>query len=413
MIESTQILKLLPNIDCGLCSNPSCATLARKISRNTQDAKDCPLVRKDNLKRINQLIGDSEPDQMKNQHDSNEYYDEEIVEIQPCAEYGRVTLEAHLPRPENSAFDLFDSCEMCLSFNNIQSLTNVKCSLEMGYGLAQSEERRIHVFKTGKIMIRRAKDRTDAVNTLKLISYSLGPSIICSCGNSLTDCLSGGCEECCTDIGYGLKWLYSSHEYTMTPAAELLRSRFESFKGKSPKQPEKNQLHIFKEAWDRLKSTINTLEELDKLIKANKFGEIETYRENLYDDIKEISKSSNEYLISDLEIKPPAEALLFLGICRNLRRIVDGFLSLKDSQNNEEVQKLYPAVSSIVIDGLRSFISCDEKQAAKVEDDFSEFSNKLRSELEAQNYPVEMVNLYKLAINGTYTARILNIKVPV
>jgi hypothetical protein len=401
MLDSNQILKLLPNLDCGLCSNPSCATLSRKISRQVQKVEDCPLMTKDNTKRVQKLLESAEPEPQMTKFETNEYYDEEIIEIQPCAEYGRVTLEAHLPRPQESMFDLFDSCDMCLSFSDIKSLTNVKCSLDMGYGLAQSDERRIHVFKTGKIMIRRAKDRADAVSTLKLISYSLGPAIICSCGNSLADCLSGGCVDCTKNVGSGLKWLFSSFEYTEKSTAEILKPVFGRYSeliddslesenldsiidGLTLQSPEDK---ILLKAYVSLKILIRNLEKLDKILVENKKADFESLRDPLYDNLRDISKYSNEYLVNDLESKPSSEALILLGLCRNLRRMVDGFLSLKDPIKDEDVNGAYSEIRSMIFTSLNAFINCDATGAGAVEDEFVDFQLRWQDKLKKNSYP--------------------------
>jgi ArsR family metal-binding transcriptional regulator len=418
MLDANQILKLLPNIDCGLCRNPSCATLARKISRDIQAVEECPLITPENQNRIHQLIDSNIPKPENKTESVNGYYDEEILEITPCAEYGRVTLEAHLTRPNNSVFDLFDSCDMCLSFSNIKSLENVKCSLEMGYGLAEKDDRRIHVFKTGKIMIRRAMDRTDAMNTMKLITSSLGPSIICSCGNSLADCLSGGCEDCYSSIDDGQRWLFGSHEYSVKPAGELLKPIFEHFKvhqdkSEIPPYGKEEDMKLLALAWQTLNRLTQNLVALDSFVKANKFEELESYRDTLYENLREVSKYSNQLLVKELDHKPNTEALIFLGLIKNLRRIIDAFLSFKDKPKTPDWSQFYPVASSILFDGIKSFYFNDDTLAEAVRENFNKNVSNWQEVLKAKNYPLDLVNLYKIAINGYNISRIMKIPVAV
>lgn len=428
MLDSNQILKLLPNIDCGLCNNPSCASLARKISRNRQEIGDCPLVKKDNLKRVSQLVRDSEPVKSGSSKNMEEYYEDEIIEIQPCAEYGRVTLEAHLIRPENSIFDLFDSCDMCQSFSNISSLENVKCSLEMGYGLAEKDERRIHVFKTGKIMIRRATDRADAFRTLKLVSYSLGPSIICSCGNTLADCLGGGCTDCSEDLNSGLSWLFSNFKPGVKPVSELFSSIIEKINlnqengrsaGSAGNIPEaksdkiNDDMHHFRLAWSSLNRSLEHFKIIDDLVKNNEFGEFESHRDSLIEELREITKYCNEHLVFDLDLPPRTESLVILGICRNLRRLIDSYISLTEFDFGVDWMDRYNIASSFIFKGFSAFISCDEKSAASIEIESKGFLDKLQSEMVSENFPMEKVYLYKIAKNGYFISRMIRMPVTV
>ncbi|UCD92296.1 MAG: hypothetical protein JSV43_08805, partial [Methanobacteriota archaeon] len=120
-------------------------------------------------------------------------------QIHPCTEEGYVTIEAKLylgspfGRPGE---DFFDTKQMCSSLRRISFLDSLRCSEEMGYALAEWEGKRIHVFKGGKIIIRRAEDEEDARKTLDIIGRTLWGTIPCSCGKPLIYCSSGACSEC-------------------------------------------------------------------------------------------------------------------------------------------------------------------------------------------------------------------------
>ena len=118
---------------------------SRRIAAGWQKPDECRYITKTNLGRIYELLEEGVevgPESIPVGH---------IIEIQPCAQYGKVTLEAQLSRPSESIFDVFDSCELCTSLGDVGLLKNVRCSLEMGYSIAEHNETRIHIFKTGKI----------------------------------------------------------------------------------------------------------------------------------------------------------------------------------------------------------------------------------------------------------------------
>jgi len=209
--DAYDILKLLPNTNCGRCGNPSCIALARRISCGRQGPEDCPYIEPGNLGRLKTMMQDCGPSQVPAGKE------EAVIELQPCAEYGRVTLEVQLPRPEGSVYDLFDSCHMCTAFRDLSGLDNVKCSLELGYGLAQIEEKRIHVFRSGKITMRRAFDRADALRTLDRVTRALWPSVICECGSTAVECMNHTCptsreDGLCPAVAWGFRFLCPNKE---------------------------------------------------------------------------------------------------------------------------------------------------------------------------------------------------------
>jgi len=206
---------LLPGIDCGLCGNPSCATFARRISAGYQQPGDCVICPAERLGEIHDLLDTGI-------HLGEPIQNERVVEISPCAEYGKVTVEVQLKKPEGSPFDLFDPCQMCNAFHDMGMLDKVRCSLKMGYAIAEFNGKRLHIFKRGKVVIRAADSRSDALQTLGRISKALWPTVICTCGDLVVDCLGGsnctgkncpGCVDgrnCAALGGKNLEWGYDN-----------------------------------------------------------------------------------------------------------------------------------------------------------------------------------------------------------
>jgi len=128
---------------------------------------------------------------------------EDIVEVHPCTENGLVTLEAKINLAnlfESSSEELIDPLRMCSSLRFAEFAEDLKCSEEMGYALSEWKGKRIHIFKSGKVIIRRADDKEDATRTLKLVARALWSSIKCECSNPLIFCTSGACDYCSKKI---------------------------------------------------------------------------------------------------------------------------------------------------------------------------------------------------------------------
>jgi len=117
----------------------------------------------------------------------------DIIEIQPCTEEGLVTLEARLGGKPESEF--FDPALLCRYINSSPAFTRQRCSVEMGYGVAERKGRNVHAFKTGKIIVRRAEGKEMALEHLHLAGRSLWPALKVRGGDALAPCLAseGGC----------------------------------------------------------------------------------------------------------------------------------------------------------------------------------------------------------------------------
>src|SRR3990170_2112805 len=148
-VEVREIYVQLPRTDCGLCGNPSCWTFARRVYANLQKAPECLCNTEEGTKRIDSIV-----------------------------------------------FDLFDTEEMCLLLRNSGTFTDVRCSEDTGYSMFSHLSSGVHVFKTGRVIVRRATDEASARKTLNLLQRSLWGSVICSCGNTAISYAGGAVTNC-------------------------------------------------------------------------------------------------------------------------------------------------------------------------------------------------------------------------
>ena len=81
----------------------------------------------------------------------------DIVIYKPCKdEKNKIMFETELPYPINIA----KTCK------ELEKLGDVKCSVEMGIAMLETNESNVTIFKTGKIVARRVIDKEDAENLL-------------------------------------------------------------------------------------------------------------------------------------------------------------------------------------------------------------------------------------------------------
>lgn len=119
----------------------------------------------------------------------------DIIEIQPCTEEGLVTLEAKLGGKDER--EMLDPAILCRCLNASPVFDHPRCSAEMGYGMLEKDGRKIHAFKTGKVIIRRAEGRDQALGHLRLVSRTIWPAMRVGDGEALVTCIASekGCPS--------------------------------------------------------------------------------------------------------------------------------------------------------------------------------------------------------------------------
>lgn len=124
---------------------------------------------------------------------------ERVVRVRPCAsEKGKIIAEMKLQSGLGGAFldpellcEFLDACR--------RKFVEEKCSSELGVARFTWKERRVYLFKNGKVNVRFALSREDAFRTLYSVMKLVLGSVICRwCGRPAIGCASGTCGECIT-----------------------------------------------------------------------------------------------------------------------------------------------------------------------------------------------------------------------
>jgi hypothetical protein len=292
-------------------------------------------------------------------------------QIHPCTEDGLVTIEAKLylgspfGRPGE---DFFDTKQMCRALKRLWFLDSLRCSEEMGYALAEWEGKRIHVFKGGKIIIRRAKDDDDAKRTLDIIGRTLWATIPCSCGKPLVYCASGACEECSEKV-------CEIHAYP--PFVEVPESTSQIEGGdvfEFVGEVESNDHYL--KAFEKLDEFVSVLKEMDARMMEKDFSDFESLTERADDVMEEACGSGTRFIIEAPKDHHAALGIIFLGMAEDLYSLMDAMRMMKDVGFQVEE---YKAARDIAFDAYDAFMSNDSDKVSEVKIKFREFMKEKHS----------------------------------
>ncbi len=389
--EPNQVYELLPKFDCGLCGNPRCMTFARKLILNAQKPLECQFLEIDKRKNIEDII--AEPEMEPKRRHPNE--DEEMIEISPCTENGFVTLETQLRSKimvRDLFSDFFDQYQLCISLSEVDDFESMNCSSKMGYALVENKGKRTHVFKTGRIIMRRADDRNDALHTLGHISRMLMPARLCSCQNTLVDCFGGACDNCvhgeCAALidATDAEKEYQKKGHTI---GELLKEMDE--KGNEKLKDNFSLIGNIASELRKIKDDIGGQDNMEK----------DTYIKPTEELVARISRNCMEVLRGESDLKETVVALAQYGIARDLIRARDGLLSIEEPGESEMFKK----ATKILFDAYSSFENRDMEGSKDIQKEYMEFTRTIKE----QSVPFGLI---KVAANGFYISRILGKPVP-
>lgn len=286
-------------------------------------------------------------------------------QIHPCTEDGFVTIEAKLylgspfGRPGE---DFFDTKQMCSALKRLWFLDSLRCSEEMGYALAEWEGKRIHVFKGGKIIIRRAKDDEDAKKTLDIVGRTLWATIPCSCGKPLVFCASGACDECSDKV-------CEIHAYP--PFVEVPESTSQIEGGDAFEfigNVESNDYYL--KAFEKLDEYVSILKEMDAKMVEKDFTDFESFIERADEVMEEACGAGTRFIIEVEKDHHAALGIIFLGMAEDLWTLMDAIRLMKHVGYDVEE---YKVARDIAFDSYDAFISNDTDKVTEVIERFYKF----------------------------------------
>jgi len=390
-VDTFDVYELLPKFDCGLCGNPVCIALARKILLKTQKPVDCTFISQENLGKILDMIPEKEMER-KHPHPN---IDEDVIEIHPCTENGKVTLETQLkPKYGNSNFfnDFFDQIQLCTSLSEVEMFDTMNCSSKMGYALLEFKGKRTHIFKTGRIIMRRADDREDALTTFSKISKALLPAKICSCGNMLADCFGGACEFCSKDVCAALLDIFEAKEVGDNSGITI---------GDILVDIDRHGNEKLSGNFKGLRDIVNEIRKIHDELRKGRIIDKQTSKNKIDEIVGKINKLCTKSILENEGQIQTIIALIQYGLGRDLIRAGDGLLSLEIENLGEQYEK----ATELFFSAYDAFERRDIKGAMDVEPRYKEF-------ISSWDINTTSMGVAKIATNGFYISRILGIPVP-
>jgi len=260
----------------------------------------------------------------------------EKIEIQPCTEEGMVTLEAKLGVEDR---DYFDPAEMGVALR-YSPFKEIKYSKEMGYAFALFEGKRIHIFKQGKIIIRRANDVEDALRVLKICVKTLIPAVICESDKPAISCYKGVMKECLDEC---------------LPIKQLIMGKTDTVKF----------LDILKDPPDKFKTRRTALEKISEDLK--KGGKITLG--NFLELVEAEKRELYRFLVDADDPFEISTILSFLALYENVEDILIALFAEKQ-EINEGILKHIIEIYEVVLQG-------DEKRLHSLQTKTKELISKI------------------------------------
>ena len=194
----TKARRNTPEIDCGLCGYPTCATFARSLVTKETDISKCPILALKSFdEKLNELINLSTdtpvitkpaPEQPKGG----------VLMSKPCMDAPELQMaEMRIfngVKPGTpQKFGVLDPVILCWLLDCVSSrYQDMKCSKDLAYAWGDMEETKVHILRDGKIRMRRAKGKEHALESFRIIERTVLGATICNCcGHDLFSILAG------------------------------------------------------------------------------------------------------------------------------------------------------------------------------------------------------------------------------
>jgi ArsR family metal-binding transcriptional regulator len=412
-----ELYDLLPKLDCGLCDNPSCQTMARKIAVGDADPKECLPLRalskfKGNLHKVRLLVEEGVDVGAR-----GTVFNEEtgVTYIHPCiTEAGKVAAEARLPSGLEEAaylkYGFYDPLQLCKTLNTHELFRNAKCSPNLGIGKVNVDDKTALIYKDGRINIRQARDKEDAINTIRQVSRSLWGAIICTCGNTSVDCASGGCQQCQTQIcpvmsGGPPDPAATGWKPKRRTAASIIFERIKTLETRK----------FFEEGMKQLDEAFNFFEEVSREFLKNRSVDDSTLK-LIEERVAQADKLAIRFIVETPHIYDAAVGLILSGVTLDLTRIIDGLKNLaflKNKSSSSIFTKLHSEATAIATEAYHNFRNTNSKGAGEMAPRYEEFRRQWRRVFRETPHKDLLIAIGKIAVNGYYISRLLAKPLPI
>lgn len=191
MKDLFELYDSMPQKDCGACGNSTCRTMARRMSVGEQQLGECFYLRTEEFKEHRKCIEEILREGVVMQ--KTEPKKTGMTLVTPCiVDAKKFQAEVYLKTME-SRYEIIDPFLLCSFLENYEKFEEIKCSPKLGVARINFGQKEILASLNGRLVIRLAKDKDDALETADIVSRVVWGSMICpSCGNPVVECASGG-----------------------------------------------------------------------------------------------------------------------------------------------------------------------------------------------------------------------------
>ncbi len=385
--------------------------MARKIATGDTKPEQCFNLsnrpeHKQNLQKIKQLLREGVEIGAKG---TIIIEDTGITYIHPCiSETGKVTAEARLTTsPEgimNLKYGFYDPIQLCMMLNMTSFFKDIRCSPSLGVGRVTVDDKTVLIYKDGRINVRKAKDKEDAIQTIRLVSRNLWGAIICSyCGNAGIDCASGGCEECVTQVCPVISG--GPPDPTATTRGSIQQTTVSTIFDRVKTLETKS---YFEEGVKQLDDAFDIFEKTSfKLLEKQIFDS--SALKAIQDKIAKANKSAIKFIAETPDVYNAAIGLILNGVAIDLTRITDGLKRVTSSKKllSPKLKELFSEAVSIATEAYHAFRAVDLEKVKRISDRYTMFRKQWTEAFKEMQEKDVLTGIEKIAVNGFYMSRLL------
>jgi len=183
-----ELYQLMPGKGCGVCGNISCRQYARRLLVGEERLEKCRYLSTAEMGKVKTLLKEGVETHRKLPAQ------DELFVVQPCLSNSKkIMVDSRIG--VETKYGVMDTFEMCRLTRNCALFTKQKCSEKLGIATFEFENKEIVVYDNGKISIKQADSREDALAAIMAVEKLLYGSFLCpDCGGSAIDCAKGFCN---------------------------------------------------------------------------------------------------------------------------------------------------------------------------------------------------------------------------
>lgn len=194
----TKARKNTPEIDCGLCGFPTCATFARSLVTENTEITKCPIISLEPYSDKRKELASLSSDSRNITKPAPEQPEGGVLLSKPCMDapdllMAEMRIFNGVKPGSPQIFGVLDPVILCWLLDCVSSrYQDMRCSKELAYAWGDMEEIKVHILRDGRVRMRRAKGKEHALESFRIIERTVIGATICNCcGHDLFSVLAG------------------------------------------------------------------------------------------------------------------------------------------------------------------------------------------------------------------------------